>query len=223
MVGEVREPARNAPRGLICGVAVVALLYMLLNAGFLAVLSPAQVAASPFVATDAMRVAFGETGAVATSVAAALCVFGALLAAAMCDSRIPFAMARDGLMFRAFGTVHPGFATPHVAIIGSAAVATVYIWVRSFTDLAAQFVLGMWLFYLAAVVGLMRLRKTRPDAGRPYLVQLYPALPLLFVTAAAGLLVTAIFAMPQVSLLNLGFVALGLPVYWIWRRRDVRE
>jgi APA family basic amino acid/polyamine antiporter len=222
MVGEVHEPARNAPRGLIGGVAIVTFLYLLLNAAFLAVLSPAQIAASPFVATDAMRLAFGEAGAAATSVAALLCVFGALLAAATCDSRIPFAMAREGLMFRHIGAVHPKFATPHVAILGSAVVAAVYIWVRSFTELAAQFVLGMWLFYLAAVVGLMRLRKTRPDLARPYRVPLYPMLPSLFIAAAVGLLMTAIVTLPQVGLLNLGFVALGLPVYMVWRHRGMR-
>lgn len=220
MAGEVRDPAHNIPRGLIGGVVVVTILYLLVNIAFLVALDPAQIAASRFVARDAAMAALGPAGALVIAVAASVTLFGALLAGGTCDPRILFAMARDRLFFARVGDVHPRAQTPHVAVLLSAALAILYVWVSSFETLAAQFVLGMWLFYALCVIGLIRLRITRPDLARPYRMPGFPWLPGLFLLASLGLLANAMIELPLISLVNLAVVAMGYPVYLLWRRRE---
>lgn len=218
MAGEVRDPSRNIPRGLISGVFVITLLYLVINIAFLAVLDPQEMAASRFVARDAATAVLGEIGGVAVGAAAAVAVLGALIAAGTCDPRVLFAMARDRLFFAHVGYVHPRARTPYVAVLVSAALAMLYVWISSFEALAAQFVLGMWLFYALCVIGLIRLRITRPDLPRPYQMPGFPWLPALFLAASLGLLAHALVALPLISLSNIAVVAMGYPVYRIWQR-----
>lgn len=218
MAGEVRDPARNIPRGLIGGVIVITILYLVINIAFLAALTPQEMGASRFVARDAATVVLGEAGGVAVGVAAAIAVLGALVAAGTCDPRILFAMARDRLFFARVADIHPRTQTPHIAVIVSAALAVLYVWVSSFEALAAQFVLGMWLFYSLCVVGLIRLRITRPDLQRPYRMPGFPWLPGLFLVASLGLLANAFVELPLISLTNVAVVAMGYPVYLLWQR-----
>lgn len=140
------------------------------------------------------------------------------MSSALADPRVFFAMARDGLFFRSLGAVHPRFRTPHLAVALSGALAIVYVWVRSFEQLALGFVLGMWLFYAIAVVGLIRLRRTRPEAPRPYRVGLYPVVPVVFVLSTGVLIANAFAASPWLVASNLLVTLAGLPVYFAWRR-----
>lgn len=218
MAGEVRDPSRNVPRGLIGGVFIITLLYLVINVAFLSALDPQDMAASRFVARDAATAVLGDIGGVAVGAAAAVAVLGALIAAGTCDPRVLFAMARDRLFFARVGDVHPRARTPYVAVLVSAALAMLYVWVSTFEALAAQFVLGMWLFYALCVIGLIRLRITRPDLPRPYRMPGFPWLPALFLAASLGLLAQAAVALPLISLSNIAVVAMGYPVYRIWKR-----
>ena len=220
MAGEVQDPARNVPRGLIGGVLIITLLYLIINLAFLSVLNPQNIAASRFVARDAATAALGDMGGAVAGIAGAVAVLGALIAAGTCDPRILFAMARERLFFSRVGDVHPRTMTPHVAVLVSAVLAMLYVWISSFEALAAQFVLGMWMFYALCVIGLIRLRIARPDLPRPYRMPGFPWLPGLFIAASLGLLVNALVAMPLVSLSNIVVVAMGYPVYRLWRRYD---
>lgn len=216
--GEVRDPARNLPRALITSVVIVMALYLLVNAAYLYVLPIDSIAKSGLVAADAMQAVAGPRGAQALAACVMLSTFGAVAAASISDPRVFYAMARDGLFFKKIGAVHPRFETPHVAIVVSGLLAVVYLWVRSFEELAAQFVLGLWLFYTLAVIGLIVLRFKRPDAARPYRTFLYPVVPVVFVLAAGMLLLNSLVELPTISLANLAVTALGIPVYYIWRR-----
>lgn len=220
--GEVREPTRTVPRALILSVAGVTSLYILINAAYLHVLPFDVVANSGFVAADAMRSVAGSAGAAFISACVLLSTFGAIAATAMVDPRVFYAMARDGLFFRSIGAVHPRYQTPHVAIIISAALAIVYLWVRTFEQLAAQFILGLWLFYALAVSAVFVLRIRRPDAVRAYRTFGYPVVPVLFLVCAAALLGSALVEMPAVSLANIAVTVTGIPFYFIWKTRKSR-
>lgn len=132
-------------------------------------------------------------------------------------------MARDRLFFARVGDVHPRAQTPYVAVLVSAVLAMLYVWVSTFEALAAQFVLGMWLFYALCVVGLIRLRITKPDLPRPYRMPGFPWLPGLFLVASLGLLVNALIALPFISFTNIAVVMMGYPVYKIWQRYAARS
>lgn len=216
--GEVRDPGRTLPRALVLGVGVVVVLYLVINAAYLYALPMRGVASSGSVAADAMRAVVGPFGAAIVAACAIVATFGALASTAMVDPRVFFAMARDGAFLAVVGRIHPRRQTPHVAVLTCGALAVLYLWIRSFEQLAAQFVLGMWLFYVLAVLGLFRLRAARPAATRPYRVPGYPVVPAVFLLAALGLLASALVELPLISLTNLAVVAAGVPVYLIWRR-----
>ena len=218
MAGEVRDPARNVPRALIVSVLVVMALYLLVNAAYLYVLPVDTAAKSGLIAADAMSAVAGGGAAAVIAACVMLSTFCAVSATSMADPRVFYAMARDGLFFRRIGAVHPRFATPHVAILLSGATAIAYLWVRTFEELAAQFVIGMWLFYTLAVIGLIKLRIQRPQAERPYRVPGYPVVPIVFVIGAAGLLANSLWELPGITTINLAVMAVGIPVYFVWQR-----
>jgi APA family basic amino acid/polyamine antiporter len=151
-----------------------------------------------------------------------LATFGAASASAIADPRVFYAMAVDGLFFRRIGSVHPRFQTPHVAIAVCGALSILYIWVSTFEELAAQFILGVWPLYGLTVAGLIRLRMARPEAERPYRAPLYPLVPIVFLLATAALLGGAFIELPVVSLINFAIIAASYPVYLVWRRTTLR-
>jgi basic amino acid/polyamine antiporter, APA family len=221
--GEVRAPARNLPRALIVGVLTVIVLYLLVNAAYLHVLSLERIAAAPLVAAEAISLVAGAAGAAIISACVMLSTFGAVAGTALADPRVFYAMARDGLFFKGIGAIHPRHDTPHVAVLISGALACLFLWLRTFEELAAQFVLGMWPFYALAIIGLMVLRLRLPRAQRPFSVPLYPFVPVLFLLAALGLLVASFIELPLTSSINAGITLLGVPIYWLWRRLAHRE
>src|SRR5690606_2966674 len=221
--GEVRDPGRSMPRALILSVLLVMGLYLLINAAYLYVLPLDAVASSGLVAADAMQAVTGAKGAAAVAACVMLSTFGAVAAASISDPRVFYAMARDGAFFQRIGAVHPRFQTPYIAIVFSGALAIAYLWVRSFEELAAQFVLGLWLFYTLAVVGLIVLRVRRPELARPYRTFAYPLVPVVFVLAAGSLLLNSLVELPMIALANLAVTFLGIPVYFLWKRLRRRK
>jgi amino acid transporter len=221
--GEVKDPARTLPRALLAAVLAVTLIYLGTNAALLYVLPVSSVASSKLVAADAMRLIAGQTGASVVAAAVLLTTFGALASAALCDPRVVFATAQDGLFFRAVGRVHPRFNTPYVAVLLSGMLAVAGIWARSLEQLAAQFVLGLWPFYALMVVGLLRLRATRPQAERPYHVPLYPWVPLACVAGSLLLLGGSFVELPGISAINMTIIAVAFPIYALWRALTARS
>lgn len=218
LAGEVRDPARNLPRALIFGMIAVTVLYLLINAAYFHALPLAEVAASGSVAADAMQAIAGPRGATVVAACVVVSTFGALAATGISDPRVVFAMSRERLFFERVGRVHPRFQTPHVAIVFLAVLAVIYLWSRTIEQLAAQFILGFWLFYLIAVLGLFRMRRTRAELPRPYRTWGYPAVPAIFVLASGWLLVSSLFELPSISLLNVAVTLTGIPVYLLWKR-----
>jgi basic amino acid/polyamine antiporter, APA family len=218
VAGEVRDPARNVPRALILSVLIVTALYLLVNAAYLYVLPVEVAAGSTLIAADAMKAATGASGATVIAACVMLSTFGAVAATSISDPRVFYAMARDGLFFGRIGAVHSRFATPHVAIALSGTLAIAYIWVRTFEQLAAQFVIGMWLFYTLAVVGLIVLRIRRPAAERPYRTWGYPFVPIVFVIGAGGLLVNSLWEQTEETAISLVVILAGIPLYFVWKR-----
>jgi len=216
--GEVRDPAYTLPRALILSVLGVMALFLFINAAYLYVLPLQAVAGSSLVAADAMRAVSGPTGAAVIAACVMLSTFGTVAAVAIVDPRVFYAMARDGLFFERIGAVHPRYQTPHIAILITAGLAVLYLWVRTFEQLAAQFILGLWLFYALAVAGLVVLRVRRPLAPRPYRTFGYPVVPVLFVLSAGGLLLNSFVELPAIALTNLAVTCTGIPIYFVWKR-----
>ncbi len=188
--GEVRNPERNIPIALIFGVALVGILYMLMNAAVQYVLPAAAIAASPRPASAATAAVLGSLGAGIVSAGMALSMLVAMNGTVMSGARVPYAMARDRYFFSALAEVNPRFHTPSVALFVQAVLTIILLLLGgSFRQLFSLAIFSEWLFYMIAGSTVFVFRQRDPDAPRPYRVWGYPLVPILFVSVAAVLLV----------------------------------
>ena len=221
--GEVRDPARSLPRALTLGVALVIVLYLSINAAYLYALPLHDVISSKLVAADAMQRVAGSAGAGIVAALVVLTTFGAVMACALADPRVFYAMAKDGQFFRTIGVVHPKLQTPYLAVLLSGAIAIVYSSLHSFEELTAIFILGLWPFYAMGVLAVIVLRIKQPHLARPYRTPGYPLVPGIFVAASVLVLLNSLIVQTHVTLLNLAMTLAGIPVYKLWRWLDARR
>jgi amino acid transporter len=212
--GEVSNPARNLPRAIILGTVTIIVIYILTNVAYLYVLPVNEVARSPLVAADVMQAIFGRVGVVAVSLVVMISTFSAVNGVTLSAPRIFFAMAEDGLLFRALGRVHPRFHTPYVSIVVSAVLGIALVMSRSFEALSSTMVLAVWPFYALTVGALFRLRRRRPDAVRPYRVAGYPFVPAIFIATVIWFIINALITAPISTATTLALILLGVPVYF---------
>ncbi len=217
--GEVKDPQRTLPRAFFFGAMVVSLLYLAVTIAYLLVVPLSEMPGSTLIAADVASAVIGPVGVVLVSAAVALSTFGTLNGSMMTGPRIFYAMAEDGLFFRGLAKVQPKYGTPGGAIVLSVVLGVVFVSVRSFAQLADQFVIGIWPFYALGVAAVFILRRREPDAERPYRTWGYPVVPGVFLAAAVFLLGNYMMREPMTVLVNLGVLLTGLPVYYLWRRR----
>jgi len=212
--GEIRNPGRAIPLALIVGVAVVAALYMLTNAAVQYVLPASAIAASPRPMSDATAVAVGPWGAAIVSAGMAISILVTLNGTIMSGARVPFAMSTDGYFFRALAEVHPRFHTPSAALIVQLALSiALLLFAGSFRQLFSLAIFAEWLFYMIAASTVFVLRRTEPDAPRPYRTWGYPVVPAMFVIAAAVLLYYTFTENLRNSAYGLAVIVAGVPIY----------
>ncbi|MCW5979472.1 MAG: amino acid permease [Bryobacteraceae bacterium] len=216
---EVRQPQKNLPRALIFGTALVMLVYIATNLAYFHALSPAEVASSDRVAATMMNRILGPAGAAAVSVAAMISMFGALNGTILSGARVPFAAACDGLFFRPLSRVHPEHRTPSVAIFAIGAWAAALVLSGRYEQLFTYVIFAEWLLYALSTAAVLVLRRKRPELARPYRTLGYPAVPVLFILAAACLLISTLIESPRESLMGLVLIFAGLPFYFYWKNR----
>ncbi|GBD33295.1 MAG: amino acid transporter [Gemmatimonadales bacterium] len=217
--GEAVDPQRTFPRGIVLGTLWLIAIYLLANVAYLAALGPAGAAASDAVAADAVRTLAGAGAGKLIAAAIIISMFGAANGLTLTAPRVYFAMARDGLFFAKLAAVHPGYRTPAFAILASGAWASVLALSGTFEQLLTYVVFAGWIFYALGGLSVFVYRRRFPDWPRPFKTPGYPLTPLLFVAAAAAIVLNTLFARPVQGLLGLAIVLLGAPAYYFWRRR----
>jgi amino acid transporter len=175
-------------------------------------------ARSPLVAADAAQLVLGRIGIGAVSIVVMLATFSTLIGSILTAPRIFFAMADDGLFFRAIAKVHPRHQTPSAAIVLTACLGIGFVLIRTFEQLADQFVVAIFPFYALAAAAVFVLRRRRPDVPRPVRVLGYPVVPLLFVLASFVILGNALWAHPRETGFAFLIILLGVPVFQWWTR-----
>lgn len=215
VAGEIRRPEWTIPRALTLGIAMVIAIYLGANAVYVHVLGRDGLAASAAVAADTAVRLVGPIGGTLITIGAMLSILGFVNVVLLGNSRIPFAMARDGAFLAAAGRIHPRFGTPHVAI----GIMVVWSLVLLFGtrgeigSLLSGVVFADWIFFGLGGASVFVLRRKRPDAARPYRSLGYPVLPALFVVAAAVGIVSAYVAAPRTSLFGTGLLLAGVVVF----------
>ena len=217
VAGEIKDPQRVLPRAMVLGVLLVGVIYLAVNAVYLYALPITRVAQEETIAHAAAVTLFSSNAARWLSATIALSCFGAMSCAILSSARVSFAMARDGGFFHAMGRVHPRYRTPAFSLIALSSWAVVLALSGSFDQLYTYVMFMMVLSYVAAVAGLFVLRRTRPDAPRPYRCTGYPYLPALYVFMAGAWALNSVVTRPKETLIGIAIVFLGAPFYFFWR------
>jgi basic amino acid/polyamine antiporter, APA family len=217
--GEVRQPERNLPRGLIWGAVAVTAMYALLNVVYIRALPVEVMATTPRIGETAAAALFGAIGARLVSLVVLVSSFGCLAATILYAARIYLPMAQDGLFFHALAEVHPRYRTPGRSLLAQGGWSALLAVSGTFSQLYTYAMFAVTLFHVATGAAVFVLRRTRPDMPRPYRVWGYPVVPGLFILTCGLLVANTLSERPLESLWGLGLVALGLPAYAYWRRR----
>ena len=220
VAGEVRRPQRDIPLALIAGVAVVAALYMMVNAAVQYMMPAAAIAASARPASDATAIAVGAWGAAVVSAGMAISMLVTLNGSVMTGARVPFAVARDGYFFHALAEVHPRFRTPSTAIVVQAIMAILLLlFAGTFRELFSLTIFAEFLFYLLSAATVFIFRRREPETPRPYRTWGYPVVPALFIAMSAFLLYYTFTDNLRNSALGCVVILAGVPVFYVFARR----
>jgi APA family basic amino acid/polyamine antiporter len=226
VAGEVKEPQRNIPIGLIGGMALVTVLYLFVNAAYFYVLPAGDVAnipASSSVATETVRRFLGPVAVTLVGVAMLLSTLGTMHAGLLAGARFPYAMALDGLFFRRMARLSPGSHVPANSVMWLGALAAIMALSGSFDALTNYVIFSAFVFYMMVTASVFVFRRRMPNDDRPYRTWGYPVVPALFVVASAFLLVNTVVTAPRESLIGLALIAAGLPAYEYWKRKNGAE
>lgn len=221
---EIKNPQRNLPIALGVGTSIVVSIYVLLNAVYLYVLpidTLAELASLPakIAAVEVVRQAAGWAGAMFISILILVTTSNSTNASILMPARVFYAMARDGLFFKAASVIHPRHKTPSFAILLQGLWAVILVWSGSFDQLTDMLVFASFIFYGATALGVVLLRHRQPARVRPYRVIGYPLVPLFFLSCCLLLVVMTLLNQPREALTGLGLIATGLPFYWYWHRQ----
>ncbi|HKR31773.1 MAG TPA: amino acid permease [Terriglobales bacterium] len=232
---EVENPRRNIPLSLALGTSIVILLYIAANFVYLMVLPlhgdphgstilarGIQYAADDRVGTAVMQQAFGASGAALMAIAILISTFGCNNGLILAGARIYYAMSKDGLFFRSIGDLHPRYKTPAVSLVAQTVWTCVLCLSGTYGQLLDLTMFAQIAFYILTIGGLFVLRRTQPDAPRPYRAFGYPVLPAIYILMAIFIEIVLLRYKPQYTWPGLIIVLLGIPVYLFWSRQSAR-
>jgi APA family basic amino acid/polyamine antiporter len=234
--GEVKNPSRNLPLSLALGTGVVIALYIACNFIYLSALPldgtagaatilgrGIKYAAEDRVGTAVMTQMFGAAGGLLMAAAIMISGFGCANGLILSGARVYYAMAKDGLFFRNVARLHPKYKTPAVSLMVQMVWACLLCVSGSYGQLLDYIIFAVLVFYILTIVGLFVLRKTRPNANRPYRAVGYPILPIIYIVMALFIDVVLLRYKPQFTWPGLIVVLLGIPVYYAWSRSAVAK
>jgi APA family basic amino acid/polyamine antiporter len=231
--GEVREPRRNIPLSLLLGTGLVISLYLLANVAYLCVLPLDKIQHAPDdrVGTAAMQVMFGDAGAGIMAVAIMISTFGCCNGLILAGARVYYAMALDGLFFKATARLNskhvPAIALvlqgiwtallvlPRTRNVDQASGAVTYG--NLYSNLLDYIIFAALIFYVLTIAGVFVLRRTRPEAERPYRALGYPILPALYMVGATAIMLVLLAYRVQTTWPGLMIVFTGVPIYFLWK------
>ena len=215
VAGEIRDPARTLPRALAIGIAIVIAIYLGANLVYLKALGRDGLAASQAVAADAAQRFIGARGATAITLAAMLSIFGFVNVALLTNARVLYALGKDGAFVTAAAKVHPRYGSPHVALmmLGGWSLVLLFATRGAIGTLLSGVVFADWIFFGLGAASVFVLRRTRPDAPRPYRVLGYPFMPAFFVACAVVGIVSAYVSALEMSLVGTGMLVAGVVLY----------
>jgi APA family basic amino acid/polyamine antiporter len=220
--GEVIDPQKNFPRGIIVGTATLIGIYILANVAYVAALGLERSATSERIAAEAVAEILGPNAGKLITVAILIAMFSAANAIVLCGTRVYFAMAQDGVFFKRMAAVHIRWKTPAFAITANCVWAAILAATGTFEQLLTYVVFTGWAFYALGAASIFYYRREEPNATRPFRVPGYPWTPVLFILTSAAIVLNTVILRPGQAAVGIGLTLLGAPTYWLWRRNKTR-
>lgn len=221
--GEVKDPHRNIPRGIIAGVGIVIVVYLVVNYTFLNLLSIDELkqindSGNQIAGIEAVRGIWGNGGVLFISVLILISTLGCTNASILTGARPYYAMARQGLFFSGAGRLNSR-NVPSASLLWQGIWASILVLSGTFDQLTDMLIFAVYIFYGATTVGVFVLRRRMPDAHRPYKTWGYPVVPALFILFCLGLFMNTIITRPREAGIGLTLIMLGIPVYFLLLRK----
>jgi APA family basic amino acid/polyamine antiporter len=217
--GEIKNPSRNLPLGMIGGTVLIGVVYLLMNLVYFRALPLEEFGASTRIGEAATTALLGPTAGRLLAGAVLISVFGCLSSAIIGASRLGLPMAEDAPACRWMARIHPRYHTPTASIVALCIWSMLLVLSGSYEQLFEYSLFASFIFHVITGLALFQLRRQRPDTPRPYRVAGYPWVPALFVLVMMGLVLNTLYERPAQSLLGVGLVALGVPLFR-WRRTE---
>ena len=220
VAGEMKNPRRVIPLSLLIGIGIIIVIYGLTNMIYHRTLGMEGMRESAVVASDVASQLIGPIGAVFVALLVIISTTGSINGTMMAATRVYYAMAKDGLFFKWLDFVHPKFRTPSRAILAHCFWAAAILLIRrTFETIAAGMVFAILIFLIVNTLALFKLRKEEKDDKGVFRVPFYPFLPGLFLAGILALLILRAFFEWEKSLVDLAFIAAGLPFSLVWCRK----
>jgi basic amino acid/polyamine antiporter, APA family len=218
---EVRNPKRNLPLSLTIGVVTVSALYVLCNISYLNLLplEGIQNASEDRVGTAAVATVMGSSAVQVMAIAIMVSTFGCINGLILAGARVYYAMAKDGLFFKQVARIDPKTHTPKASLAVQCVWACLLTLTGTYSDLLDYVIFAVLIFYILTIAGVFVLRVRRPDMPRPYKAIGYPVVPAIYIVAAGIIEVVLLLYKPNYTWPGLIIVLLGIPVYFLWRRK----
>jgi APA family basic amino acid/polyamine antiporter len=221
--GEVKDPTRNIPRGIVTGVFIVIGIYLLVNVTYLTLLSIPQLiqihdSGNQIAAVEAVRSLRGTGGVMFISLLILVTTLGCTNASILTGARPYYAMAREKLFFSGIAKINNA-NVPSNSLLWQGIWAAVLVLSGTFDQLTDMIIFAVFIFYGATTLGVFILRRRMPDAQRPYKVWGYPVVPAIFILFCIGLFFNTIITRPREAAIGLILIFSGIPVYFLLKRK----
>ncbi len=221
--GEVKDPTKNIPKGIVTGVFIVIFIYLLVNITYLTLLSVPQLinineAGNQIAAVEAVRTFWGKGGVMFISLLILVTTLGCTNASILTGARPYYAMAREKLFFRGIAKINNA-NVPSNSLLWQGIWACVLVLSGTFDQLTDMIIFAVFIFYGATTLGVFILRRRMPDVHRPYKVWGYPVVPAIFILFCIGLFINTIITRPREAAIGMTLILSGIPVYLLLKRQ----
>jgi len=220
--GEVKDPTKNIPKGIVTGVFIVIIIYLLVNVTYLTLLSIPQLvyiheSGNQIAAVEAVRTIWGRGGVMFISLLILVTTLGCTNASILTGARPYYAMAREKLFFRRIAKINNA-NVPSNSLLWQGIWASVLVLSGTFDQLTDMIIFSVFIFYGATALGVFILRHRMPEVHRPYKVWGYPVVPAIFILFCIGLFFNTIITRPREAAIGLSLIFSGIPVYFFLKR-----
>jgi len=221
--GEVKDPTRNIPKGIVIGTLAIIFIYLLVNVTYLSLLSIPQLeqihaAGNQIAAVEAVRSFWGTSGVLFISLLILVTTLGCTNASILTGARPYYAMAKEKLFFSGIGKLNNA-NVPGNSLLWQGVWASVLVLSGTFDQLTDMIIFAVFIFYGATSLGVFILRRKMPDAHRPYKVWGYPFVPAIFILFCIGLFFNTIVTRPREAAIGVILILSGIPVFFYLQRK----